>query len=401
MSLSCVWVFFPIGDDSAEQSLRRHLASGAVRFFDNLDEPARDAQVIIVTVGSPTVPDGSSDISSLRSAMADLAKVEFSRWPTVVIRSAVPPGTTDQLAADAPWCDVVYVPELLDGKRAFSDFLQSDRIVVGCESPTAAIGYVRLLEALKRRVLFTSRCDAELIKCCSNAYLALKISFANEVANLCDSFGATADDVLRGIGYDHRIGSKFLKPGIGFGGPRFERDVKSMAHAAAKAGVSRELFAATLRVNDAQPKRIVELLQSEVGSLENATIGIWGLAFKAGTDDIRDSMALRIVEDLAIRGARTLVYDPAIHVAKLPRNSRLVSTALQAAHSDALLVLTDWPEFAMIDPNEYAKTISLGVVIDGRNRLDANRVVAAGLTYRGVGRPHGGRVSDNRQAAAI
>jgi UDPglucose 6-dehydrogenase len=390
----------PYREPGIEESLRRHLDDGTMHFFDDLSEAAAESNLIVVAVGTPSREDGSCDISALHAVMNDLAHVKFTSWPTVVIRSTVPPGTTDELAHSAKdWCDIVYAPEFLREGSAVPDFLDPDRIVVGSETPTAAVGYVRLFESLQVPVLFTSRSNAELIKCCSNAYLALKISFANEVANLCDAFGATADDVLRGIGYDERIGAQFLRPGIGFGGPCFEKDVKSMEHVSLKAGVGSELFSATLRVNEAQPKRIVELLENELGSLENLTIGVWGLAFKAGTDDTRDSLAVRIVDEIAKRGARTVCYDPAVHIAQLPRDSRLVMTALEATHADALLVLTEWPEFAAIDPNLYAASLSLGVVVDGRNVLDANRVAAAGLKYRGVGRSQG-TAADRRQIAS-
>jgi UDPglucose 6-dehydrogenase len=392
----------PYREPGIEESLRKHLDAGTMHFFDDLHEAARDSQLIVVAVGTPSRDDGSCDISALHAVMSELGNVAFASWPTVVIRSTVPPGTTDELASNtSDWCDIVYAPEFLREGSAVPDFLDPDRIVVGSETPTTAVSYVRLFESLQVPVLFTSRCNAELIKCCSNAYLALKISFANEVANLCDAFDATADDVLRGIGYDERIGAQFLRPGIGFGGPCFEKDVKSMEHVSLKAGVGSELFSATLRVNEAQPKRIVELLELELGSLENLTIGVWGLAFKAGTDDIRDSLALRIVEEIGKLGARMVVYDPAVHVAKLPRDSRLVASALEAAQADALLVLTEWPEFAAIDPNLYAPTLALGVVVDGRNVLDANRVAAAGLKYRGVGRSLRGPVQHDPLAAAV
>ena len=390
----------PYREPGIEESLRKHLDDGTMHFFDDLQESARDSQLVIVAVGTPSREDGSCDISALHAVMHALGNVTFASWPTVVIRSTVPPGTTDEIARlTKDWCDIVYAPEFLREGSAVPDFLDPDRIVVGSETPTTAVSYVRLFESLQVPILFTSRCNAELIKCCSNAYLALKISFANEVANLCDAFDATADDVLRGIGYDERIGAQFLRPGIGFGGPCFEKDVKSMEHVSLKAGVGSELFSATLRVNEAQPKRIVDLLEQEVGSLENLTIGVWGLAFKAGTDDTRDSLAVRIVDELGKLGAKMICYDPAVHVAQLPRGSRLVTTALEATSADALLVLTEWPEFATIDPNAYASSLALGVVVDGRNVLDANRVAAAGLKYRGVGRSQG-VAADRRQIAS-
>jgi UDPglucose 6-dehydrogenase len=392
----------PYREAGIEDALHLHLASGRLAFFESLEEAARDAELIIVAVGTPARDDGSADLSSLYAAVEELAKLKFSTWPTVVIRSTVPPGTSDQLAKIVEgWGELVYAPEFLREGSAVYDFLHPDRIVVGSESAGAAVPYVKLFESLQKPVLFTSRSNAELIKCGSNAFLALKISFANEIANLCDALGASSDDVLRGIGYDNRIGSQFLNPGIGFGGPCFEKDVKSIEHVAASHNMGRELFSATLRVNSAQQRRIADLVEDAVGSLEGLTIGVWGLAFKAGTDDVRDSLALRIIEMLAERGATVVAYDPAVHVTTLPKNCRLVPTALEATQADALVVLTEWPEFAAIPPRTYASHIRRRIVIDGRNLLDAERVVSAGLTYRGVGRPIAGNVEPLLLASAL
>jgi UDPglucose 6-dehydrogenase len=377
----------PYREAGIEEALHKHLGNGRLAFFESLEEATKDTDLIVVAVGTPARDDGSADLSSLYAAMEALAKLGLTNWPTIVVRSTVPPGTSDHLAKLAEgWGELVYAPEFLREGSAVYDFLHPDRIVVGSDSASAAVPYVRLFESLQKPVLFTSRCNAELIKCGSNAFLALKISFANEIANLCDALGATSDDVLRGIGYDRRIGSQFLNPGIGFGGPCFEKDVKSIEHVAAKHNMGRELFSATLRVNEAQQCRIVELVEDEVGSLDGLTIGVWGLAFKAGTDDVRDSLALRIIEMLAERGATVVAYDPAVHVTTLPKGSRLAQSALEAAAADALLVLTEWPEFCAIPPPSYATIVRRRVVIDGRNVLDAERVAAAGLTYRGVGR---------------
>jgi UDPglucose 6-dehydrogenase len=179
-----------------------------------------------------------------------------------------------------------------------------------------------------------------------------------------------------------------LNPGIGFGGPCFEKDVKSIDHVAGIYGSGRELFSATLRVNDTQPIRIVDLLERELGDLSEREIGVWGLAFKAGTDDIRDSMAFRVLDELGRRGARVVAFDPAVRIAPLRNHCRLASSALEAATADALLVLTEWPIFGEIDPHQYAPLVRTRIVVDGRNVLDAQRVAFAGLRYRGVGR-HG------------
>jgi UDPglucose 6-dehydrogenase len=377
----------PYREAGIEEALHAHLANGRLVFFDSLEDATRNCELIVVAVGTPARDDGSADLSSLYAAVEALTKLNLATWPTVVIRSTVPPGTSDQLAKLLEGIgELVYAPEFLREGSAVYDFLHPDRIVVGCDSAAAAVPYVRLFESLQKPVLFTSRRNAELIKCGSNAFLALKISFANEIANLCDALGATSDDVLRGIGYDRRIGSQFLSPGIGFGGPCFEKDVRSIEHIAAKHNIGRELFSATLRVNEAQPLRIASILEAETGSVQGLTIGVWGLAFKAGTDDVRDSLALRIVHMLADRGANVVAYDPAVHVITLPKHSRLAATPLDAADADVLLVLTEWPEFHRIPPHTYAPLIRRRVVIDGRNVLDGDRVAAAGLTYRGVGR---------------
>jgi UDPglucose 6-dehydrogenase len=382
----------PYREAGIETLLTKHLANGRLAFFESLEDAIKGVDLIIVAVGTPARDDGSADLSALYSVMHALTKMTPSNWPTVVIRSTVPPGTSNRLAKLVEgWGELVYAPEFLREGSAVHDFLNPDRIVVGSDSASAAVPYVRLFESLQKPVLFTSRSNAELIKCASNAFLALKISFANEVANLCDAVGATSEDVLRGIGYDRRIGSQFLNPGIGFGGPCFEKDVKSIEHIAGEFNVGSELFSATLRVNEAQQRRIVDLVVQEVGSIDGLTIGVWGLAFKAGTDDVRDSLAIRIVSRLAERGAKVVAYDPAVHVTELPKGCRLVSNAMDATDCDALLVLTEWPEFSEISPLSYANRIRRSIVIDGRNVLDADRVASAGLTYRGIGIASAGR----------
>jgi UDPglucose 6-dehydrogenase len=191
---------------------------------------------------------------------------------------------------------------------------------------------------------------------------------------------------LRGIGCDNRIGEAYLNPGIGFGGPCFEKDVLSLEHVARNSGSPSQLLQATLRVNELQPRKVVDLLEEELGDLQGVQIGVWGLAFKAGTDDLRTSLALRILDDLHARGATAVAYDPAIEQADLPGRTTLARSAMDAAHADALLILTEWPEFSGIDPSAIAAKLRRGVVVDGRNMLDGERYARCGLRYRGVGR---------------
>ena len=377
----------PYREHGIEAALRRQLDGGRIRFVDDVRRAVSDADYVVIAVGTPSHPDGSANLTAVGRAMEQL-RPHLRETAVVVLRSTVPAGTTERLAEQYE-CTFVYAPEFLREGSALNDFLNPDRIVVGAaeNSDVAASGYVELLRELHRPAIVTAYRNAELIKGFSNAFLALKVSFANEVANLCDLVGADAIDVLRGVGRDRRIGEAFLAHGIGFGGPCFEKDVKSLHHIANQYGSGNELLAATLRVNASQPKRIVDVLQEELGALAGMRIAVWGLAFKAGTDDVRDSLAVRIVDDLIARGAHPIAYDPAVLDPRPEVRCPLAPSALAAVDgADALLILTDWPQFAEISPWAFASRLRRGGVVDGRNVLDADGVAAAGLRYRGVGR---------------
>jgi UDPglucose 6-dehydrogenase len=378
----------PYREARIDDLLRKNINRGRMRFTSDHADAVRGAGLILISVGTPASDDGSADLRGLWQCVNDLAKSDLRACDAVVLRSTVPPGTSDEIAAVlGRHIPVIYAPEFLREGSAVADFLAPDRTVVGGDDLDAVVAYARLFEPLGAPVMLTSRRNAELIKAASNAFLAMKVTFANEIANLCDALGADADDVLRGVGYDRRIGSAFLMPGIGFGGPCFEKDLKSLRRIAERRNVRCELATATLAANDHQPKRIVDIVLEETGTLRGATIAVWGLAFKAGTDDVRDSLALRIVADLTKRGAMVRAFDPAVHAAALPDGASFAPSALAAAEgADAVLVLTEWPEFARIAPGEIAAALGDGIVIDGRNVLDAERISAAGVRYRGLGR---------------
>jgi UDPglucose 6-dehydrogenase len=377
----------PYREEGLAELLTRHLGNGRLHFVTDLAEAVNDATFIVIAVGTPSGADGSADLSSLEAAVGALRRLVLDRSKVVVLRSTVPPGTSDRIAELlSPRPDLLYCPEFLREGNAVWDFLHPDRTIIGSSSEPAARAYAALVQRLNAPVIVTSRRDAELIKGGANAFLALKISFANEMANLCGALSANALDVLRGIGADRRIGEAYLTPGIGFGGPCFEKDVQSLEHVARVNGSPSELLQATLRVNEAQPRKIVGILEEELGELRDAQIGVWGLAFKAGTDDLRSSLALRILDDLGMRGARTVAYDPAIESADLPGRCTLARSAMEAAQADALLVLTEWPEFCDVDPNALAVSLKRRVVVDGRNVLDGERFARCGIRYRGVGR---------------
>jgi UDPglucose 6-dehydrogenase len=377
----------PYRESGLEDGLKRQLASRRLTFVADFAAAIENASFIVIAVGTPSRNDGSADVSALESVIGALRGARTGRSTIVVLRSTVPPGTSDDMASRLPaGLELLYCPEFLREGSAVHDFMHPDRTVIGADSGHAAAAYAGLVKKLEAPVMVTSRRDAELIKSCSNAFLALKISFADEIANLCGSLDADATDVLRGMGYDRRIGDAYLVPGIGFGGPCFEKDLKSLDNVARRCGSASQLLAATLRVNEAQPRKIVDLLEEELGTLRGAHIGVWGLAFKAGTDDVRSSLSLQILDDLYQRGASAVAYDPAVRKMDLPGRTTLVDSASEAARADALLVLTEWPEFRAIDPLTLSATLRRRVVVDGRNFLDRERLAECGLRYRGVGR---------------
>jgi len=376
----------PYREEGLAELLARHLAGGHLTFVNDLAAAVREANFIVIAVGTPSTDDGSADLTALDAVVEALRSTLMDRSAIVVLRSTVPAGTSDRIAARLGRLDVLFCPEFLREGNAVWDFLHPDRTIIGADSERAAEAYAELMHPLDASVIVTKRRDAELIKGGANAFLALKISFANEIANLCGALDANALEVLRGIGTDRRIGEAYLTPGIGFGGPCFEKDVQSLEHVARHNGSPSQLLQATLRVNDAQPRKVVDILEEELGELRGAQIGVWGLAFKAGTDDLRSSLALRVLDDLGARGASAVAYDPAIESATLPGRTTLARSAMEAADADALLVLTEWPEFSQVDPASLAASLRRRIVVDGRNVLDGQRFARCGIRYRGVGR---------------
>lgn len=377
----------PYREAGIAEALRREVASGHLCFFEELEQAVAGAEFIIVAVGTPCRHDGSADVSAVHDVIDALVDLGV-RGATVIIRSTVPAGTTERIAERlAPKMQVVFAPEFLREGHALQDFLNSDRVVIGVGLDDDPAPAEALLSPLGPTCVTYFR-EAELIKGCSNAYLALKISYANEIANLCDAVGADALAVLDGMGADRRIGKEFLAPGIGFGGPCFEKDLKSMDALADSVGSRNELFRTTLEINKRQTRRVVEIAEQELGDLYGTRVGIWGMTFKAGTSDLRDSLACRIVRDFLERGCIVTAYDPSLSHGDHPELPAIAiaTSALAAAEADVLVVLTEWPEFQTIDPSQLAARLSRKLVIDGRNVLDPGRISAAGLRYRGIGR---------------
>jgi UDPglucose 6-dehydrogenase len=376
----------PYAERDLAGALRRQLDSGRLRFSENLKEAIAGARFIVVAVNTPTAENGSPDLSALAAVAAALGACDLA-GKIVVVRSTVPPGTTlalhERFPAGVP---VVFAPEFLREGSALEDFRFPSRLVIGALDDAAAREFAALHRGMQAPVFYTSPTEAEVVKGFSNAFLAAKISFANEVANFCDAVGADAPAVLAAVGADPRIGAACLAPGIGFGGPCLGKDVRSLQHCAQNVGAPAEMLSATLRVNESQPNRAIAMLEKELGSFEGTTIGVWGLTFKAGTDDVRNSLAVRIVNELVARGARVRAFDPSVTGRHLLLKCEIAASASDALDADALLVLTDWPEFRDVPPQLIAQRLFRPIVVDGRNALDRSALIGLGITYRGIGR---------------
>jgi UDPglucose 6-dehydrogenase len=383
----------PIFEAGLPDLLRRHLGD-RLQLTDRLGEAVRGARALFACVGTPPRPSGSPDLGALMGLLRDLRDLGDVRETVVVLKSTVPPGTNrkayDLLGQRVP---VVSNPEFLREGTAIYDFFHPDRVVVGSPDAEAALSVAGLYVGIDAPLLVTGWEEAELIKYATNAFLATKISFANEIAALCEALGAEAPDVLKGLGLDHRVGTQFLRPGPGYGGSCLPKDIRALTYRARKAGVPMELLRAAERVNARQRRRLVDKLEHELGGLPGATIAVWGLAFKAGTDDLRGSAAVEMIPRLLERGARVQAYDPAAmeNVARHFPPEQYPGLCLCRDHwaalwgADALLILTEWDAFRTA-PLEIRRHMAGRLVVDGRNLLDPDQAASVGLTYRGVGR---------------
>lgn len=387
----------PIFEQGLPEMLGRHLGE-RLSVSDDLAGAVSGARAVFVCVGTPPRAGGAPDLGALTALVADLAAVDLDDT-VVVLKSTVPPGTNrmvyEALGQRVP---VVSNPEFLREGTAVWDFFHPDRVVVGSPDAEAALGVAGLYTGIDAPLLVTGWEEAELIKYATNAFLAIKISFANEMAALCEALGAEAPDVLKGLGLDHRVGSQFLRPGPGYGGSCLPKDIKALAWRARRAGVKLDLLAAAERANARVRERLMERLARELGGLAGVTVAVWGLAFKAGTDDLRGAASVDLVPRLLEAGARVRAYDPAAgeNFARLfPLEEHPGLTIAQdqweALHgADALLILTEWEAF-VAPPLEVRRHLGGRVVVDSRNLLDPDQAASVGLVYRGTGRGRLGR----------
>ena len=385
----------PIYEPGLEEMVRRNVAAGRLRFSTSVKEALPEAGFVFIAVGTPSGPEGEADLTYVRAAAQSIAQA-MDHYLIIVNKSTVPIGTGDWVAdivekhkpKDCSFA-VVSNPEFLREGSAVTDFMNPDRIVLGSLNKEAAETVARLYLSLRAPIVVTDLRTAEMIKYASNAFLANRISFINEIASICEAMGADVKEVAAGMGYDKRIGRHFLDAGVGYGGSCFPKDVKALEHMAAVHGCHPQLLRAIMEINRDQRRRVVQKLRDVLGSLLDKQIGVLGLAFKPNTDDIRESPAVEIIHLLQHEGAAIKAYDPVAH-----ENARRVLqdvTFCQDAHeaaqgSDALVVLTEWNEFKHLDMPAIKSLMRQPVLIDGRNMYDVADMEKLGFIYRGIGR---------------
>lgn len=379
----------PIYEPGLEGLLAEH--SARLHFSTDLDQALEHARLLFVAVGTPPTYSGDADLSAVH-AVVDA--IPASDAHALVMKSTVPCGTgaaIQRILGERGKDGLAYVscPEFLKEGSAVKDFMNPDRIVVGDKGDWAGDAVVELYSPLDAPLVRTDIASAEMVKLASNAFLATKISFINEIANVCEETGSDVVEVARGMGLDERIGPKFLQAGIGFGGSCFPKDVNALKQLAGNSGYHFQLLTAVIEVNELQKRRVIAKLQKHLGGLVGKRIALLGLAFKPNTDDMREASSLVLSARLNADGALVSAYDPVAETEArtLISGLRFAESAMDAlADADAVVLVTEWPEFLELDWPEVAGAMSGDLVIDGRNALDPATVRSAGLTYEGIGR---------------
>lgn len=377
----------------------RNMDAGRLRFTTSYDEALDGAEFIFLCVNTPATITGAADLRYVRKAVAQIAEVvaRTKSRPVIVNRSTSPIGTEETIDAilsrsfaQAHMKPVIAAnPEFTREGLAVHDFFNPERIVVGADRVEDAERVLDLYGKTEAPAILTDIRTAEMIKYVSNAFLATKVSFINEVARLCERLGVDVDVVAQGAAMDPRIGSQHFRPGVGYGGSCLPKDVAALQHTGESVGLAMRLLSSVQDVNVSQRKHVVNSIRAILGPLEGLTIAAWGVTFKSGSEDLRESPALDIIGLLRNEGAHVRVYDPSLREqADLPIADEVCKGALEAARdADCVAVLTDWPEFHDIDLTDLAAALKGRLVYDGRNMLDRASVEAAGLLYCGVGRP--------------
>ncbi|MBI3301943.1 MAG: UDP-glucose/GDP-mannose dehydrogenase family protein [Deltaproteobacteria bacterium] len=389
----------PIYEPGLEELIRRNTADGRLLFTSDLTAAVKEGMVCFIAVGTPSDIDGSADVRTVLQATADVARV-MPGYRVIVLKSTVPVGTADKVretiaAHTTHPFDVVSNPEFLKEGAAIEDFMKPDRVVIGGNSERALSLLKELYAPFVRTenpILVMDNRSAEMTKYAANAFLATRISFINEVANLCEKAGADVADVRRGIGFDRRIGHYFLFPGVGYGGSCFPKDVRAVIRTAEEGGVDFSLLKAVEAVNERQKRLLVEKVHARFGAdLRGRKFAVWGIAFKPRTDDIREAPSLVIVEALLAAGAEVAVHDPeALGRAREVFGERVSYHRVNydaLTGADALLVVTEWNEFRRPDFSRMRALMKTPVIFDGRNLYEPAVMQQEGFSYYPIGRP--------------
>jgi UDPglucose 6-dehydrogenase len=379
----------PIYEPGLAEAVSR--SRNRLHFSTDLGPALEHARLLFVAVGTPPTYSGDADLSAVHAVVGAMPP---SAGHALVMKSTVPVGTgaaIQRIFVGQGRGGFAYVscPEFLKEGSALDDFLAPDRVVVGDEGDWAGDAVVELYSPLDAPLIRTDVSSAEMIKLAANAFLATKISFINEIANVCEETGADVLEVARGMGLDHRIGPHFLKPGIGFGGSCFPKDVSALKQLAGNSGYHFQLLTSVIEVNELQKRRVISKLQKHLGSLIGKTVTLLGLAFKPNTDDMREASSLVLAARLQADGAHVRAYDPVAEeeARRLMIGVDFGTSALDALEgADAAVIVTEWKEFGELDWNEAATRMAGRLVIDGRNFIDPDTVRAAGFEYEGIGR---------------
>jgi len=378
----------PIFEEGLEDLLAEARRNDLISFHSSNVDAVEDADLVFLCLPTPEGDDGRADLAFIYAVIDELGN-ELEENALFVVKSTVPPGTVSslrkRLADLGSTAGIVSHPEFLREGRAVPDFMKPDRIVVGAWDDGDADRVASLYADLDTLIIKTDPTSSEMIKYANNAYLASRLTFVNTLANVCEAVGADILDVIEGLGSDHRIGPHFLQPGPGYGGSCFPKDTSALIAVAEDAGYDFQLLRAVIVADEEQRRRVAEKVRLAAGGgLRGRKVAMWGIAFKAGTDDVRESPAVRIAALLQAEGAEVVAYDPEASSHAVG----MAGSALEAVEgADVLLVATEWPEFAEVDLTEVARLMRGHRVVDARNLLDPKHVRKVGLDYWGLGRP--------------
>jgi UDPglucose 6-dehydrogenase len=389
----------PFIEPGLDELLVKNATAGRLRFSTSYAEALDGAEFIFLCVNTPATTTGAADLRYVRRAVAQIAEtaVGSNHDPLIVNKSTSPVGMGETIEAilkntfppGRPTPPIVANPEFLQEGRGVQDFFHPDRIVIGSHERRHAERVAVLYEGIGAPIIYTDLRSAEMIKYVSNAFLATKVSFVNEIAKLCEGLGVDVDSVLDGASRDPRIGNLFMKPGVGYGGSCLPKDVAALCHTGDSVGLTMRVLTAVQEVNISQRKHVVNSIRRALGRLEGMTVAAWGVTFKAGSEDLRESPAIDVINLLRNEGARVKVYDPSLTIEQLDQLADHVCTSPLEAATDAncVAILTDWPEFAEVDLRTLRSAMTGNVIYDGRNQLQRAAVEAEGFDYYGIGRP--------------